>query len=110
MKIQDKAKDLVTELIRETYNDLNIVINGSNNHFNTLEDKIAIWYQVRNCLAHRGDCVPYVPTICDSSNRFKSECRRMHNEAISRNLDGVAAICKTDMNSFVRNVVSREVG
>ncbi len=75
--IKNQALDLVFELIRDTYEKINIIIEpGSNLKVSSFFDLLKIFYQRRNCIAHRGNCQFNNPTICDTTDNKKSLCRK----------------------------------
>lgn len=75
-KIRNVALELVFELIRRTCESQNKqFILGENLNISSLSNLLTVFYQRRNCIAHRGGCQFNNPDICDTRNTKKRICR-----------------------------------
>lgn len=81
-KINDNARILVSELIREFIVNENRdkVKVKTNFELKNIEDRITVWYQRRNCTAHRGKCCYGDNTICKDENKKMQLCRQAYDE------------------------------
>jgi len=89
-KIRDDAKELVFELLRE---DLSTIYSETSFSFNLKQGKISeliqIWYRHRNCVVHRGACLPNDATSCSRINPQYVCCKNAYDEMVqSRASDG----------------------
>ena len=83
MQIEDKAEQLVFELIREK-----ILPGISMSSFTalgkTLEEMVAIWYRHRNCMGHEAGCTPNDPKLCDPANPKYALCKGAHDATVQQ--------------------------
>ena len=84
-KIQNDAKELVFELIREVFTSSSM----SNSTFamglnqGLIDEMIPIWYRHRNCVVHGGGCFHDDPDFCKIDKDQWVNCKNAHDEIIS---------------------------
>lgn len=79
--ISSNAREIVSELLRRHMNDSSKIKDSLN--YGSIEDRIDIWYQRRNCTAHRGKCRVDIQSICDQSNLRMQKCRNAYDECFN---------------------------
>ncbi len=87
--IQDNAEDIVGEHIRQVFLAKKIsktFINAGQQHTDVI-NMIPIWYRRRNCVAHRGSCIPADVSVCDPMSKKHQVCNQALNEVIKLNND-----------------------
>ena len=93
-KIQDDAKELVFELLRE---DLSNHYSETSFSFNLKQGKISeliqIWYRHRNCVVHRGACTPNDATFCSRTDLNILAARMPMMKWL--NLTAILTFCRT---------------
>jgi len=107
--IQDNAYEIVFELIRQSYQEVGKLplSNPTNLLQSNIEDRITIWYQRRNCIAHRGGCFYSDTSICDQTNNKKYKCYlaydEMRNKAQSK--DNIVDEYLFDLKNISREIL-----
>lgn len=78
MKINSESINLVRELVRNYIekSKANILL-ADNLTFSSMEDRIKIWNQRRNCVAHRGKCIYQQSDYCDGRNDKMEKCKQV---------------------------------
>lgn len=76
LKINGEAINLVRELLRNYIlkSEKEIMV-AKHLEFGPLEDRLKIWYQRRNCVAHRGKCIYKQEEYCNSRDVKMEMCR-----------------------------------
>lgn len=101
------------ELIRKSYEKVGkLPLEKPTNLLHTdIEDRITIWYQRRNCIAHRGGCLYYDINICDQSNVKKTKCFAAFNEMRSKaqSIENMVDEYLFDLKNIAREIVLIEL-
>ncbi|MBI2519218.1 MAG: hypothetical protein HYV97_02325 [Bdellovibrio sp.] len=78
--ILEHTKEQVFELLRESLSGINVQgyfgskLNARTND-ELIDRYLTVWYQHRNCTAHRGACLPSDQTICDPTKASCITCK-----------------------------------
>ena len=86
-KIQDDAKELVLELIRQVFTSSGLTENFLTNGLEQglISEMVPIWYRHRNCVVHSGGCFPNNREHCDIAKQQYINCKKANDEIISKN-------------------------
>ena len=86
INMSGKARHLVYELIRRTFERKGNYKDSSNHTLQqkSLEDHTIIWYQRRNCIAHKGGCQYKDILYCNNNDIKKQKCRAAYEESYKK--------------------------
>lgn len=115
--IQNHSKELVFELLRETFSGQAVHSGYFGNHLrdsdsDILMDKIlTVGYQHRNCTAHRGGCFPNDTTICDRTKDSCILCKQETEKIVKDNNHSLKLIGDyySAVDRFVKTVIAKEI-
>jgi hypothetical protein len=86
--IPDEAKPLVLELIRRRLaRQWSERPAGEEPALPRYEEMIGVWYQRRNCVAHRGGCFRDDPKVCIEGSPSHVRCATAHDECVTKSSD-----------------------
>ncbi len=111
--IQDNAYEIVFELIRHSYEKVGkLSLDKPTNLLQSnIEDRIAIWYQRRNCIAHRGGCLHNDINICGQINSKKIKCFAAFDEMRTKaqSIDNMVDEYLFDLKNITREILLIEL-